>query len=136
MCRLDFNGMGNLALPRWLAAFVVLWALMARNVAGQSAFVNVAVQSSTGNASGVTYATPIRQDSAGYWRCKTTHRCNRATAAYDIDAASYLFLKYRFDGGREEHADLFLDFEDWKSGTVGLGVDHVRGAARRRCPDC
>lgn len=75
------------------------------------------------------YASAAISDSPEYDRCKTTHRCNRAFAEYDVDIGRYLFRQERFSGGRQENADLFLAFEDWKAGTVGLGVDHVRAVS-------
>jgi hypothetical protein len=71
------------------------------------------------------YATAVTPDSPTYDRCKTTHRCNRAFATYVVDEGRYLFRKQRFKDGQQENADLFLNFEDWKAGTLGLGVDHV-----------
>lgn len=88
--------------------------------------LDVLVVSDVGNSSATEYASKIRNDSARYERCKATHRCNRATAQYIVDEGRYLFRKSRFRSGRQENADLFLDFENWQAGTLGLGVDHVR----------
>lgn len=88
--------------------------------------LDVLVVSDVGNSTITEYASKVRNDSAEYERCKATHRCNRATAQYIIDEGRYLFRKSRFRSGRQENADLFLDFEDWQAGTLGLGVDHVR----------
>lgn len=82
------------------------------------------------------YATPELPDTPQYDRCKTTHRCNRARATYLVDEGRYIFRKERFRGGRQENADLFLNFEDWKAGTLGLGVDYVRQPVSRRCCLC
>lgn len=75
------------------------------------------------------YVTAPAPDSPDYDRCKTTHRCNRASMTYAVDEGRYLFYQQRFKDGRQENADLFLNFEDWKAGTMGLGVDHVRWGA-------
>lgn len=72
------------------------------------------------------YASDIAADSASYDRCKDTTRCNRAFAIYNVSTGRYSFRKERFHHGRTENADLFLSFEDWRAGTVGLGVDQVR----------
>lgn len=80
------------------------------------------------------YATPPSPDSPQYDRCKTTHRCNRATGSYDVDLGQYLFRTQRFAKGREENADLFINFEDWRAGTVGWGVDYVRTHEKRYLP--
>ena len=72
------------------------------------------------------YATDILPDTPDYDRCKTTHRCNRARADYYVREGRYQFTKQRFIDGSRENADLFLNFENWRAGTVGLGTDHVR----------
>jgi hypothetical protein len=74
------------------------------------------------------YASAIAADSATYDRCKDTTRCNRAFAVYNVSTGRYSFRKERFHHGRTENADLFLSFEDWRAGTVGLGVDQARSA--------
>lgn len=71
------------------------------------------------------YTTAVRPDSLEYDRCKVTHRCNRALAHYDVEEATYNFTKQIFPGGVQDRADLFLDFENWKSGTAGLFFDQT-----------
>ena len=90
--------------------------------------LEVAVRSDVGSWNGTDYPTKVKVDSDPYERCKATNRCNRAMTQYVIDEGRYLFQKQRFRGGRPENADLFLNFEDWMAGTLGLGVDHVRGS--------
>jgi hypothetical protein len=115
--------MGSSAAARVALVAVVLAGLLAAPslVLG----LDVLVVSDVGNSSVTEYASKIRNDSARYERCKATHRCNRATAQYIVDEGRYLFRKSRFRAGRQENADLFLDFENWQAGTLGLGVDHV-----------
>lgn len=110
---------------RALLAFAVAWCLLDGSAA--SSEYNRWLQSNSSAANWTTdYATPPRADSPRYDRCKTTHRCNRAFGTYTVDAGQYDFRTTRFAGGRQENADLFLNFEDWRAGTVGLGVDYVR----------
>lgn len=71
------------------------------------------------------YASPVRPDSLEYDRCKVTHRCNRAIAHYDAVEARYNFTKQIFPAGVQDAADLFLDFENWQSGTAGLFFDQA-----------
>lgn len=58
-----------------------------------------------------------------YTRCKATHRCNMAASQYDVAQSTYAFTVQAFKGGAVRPADLFLDFEDWRSGTGGLTLD-------------
>jgi hypothetical protein len=88
--------------------------------------LEVAIISDVGNGGTTDYPSKIRNDSQPYERCKATNRCNRAYATYVVDEGRYLFQKQRFRSGRPENADLFLNFEDWMAGTLGLGVDYVR----------
>ena len=71
------------------------------------------------------YTTAVRPDSLEYDRCKVTHRCNRANAHYDVEEARYNFTKQIFPNGVQDPADLFLDFENWMSGTAGLFFDQT-----------
>lgn len=75
--------------------------------------------------SSTDYPTPVRPDSLEYDRCKVTHRCNRALASYDVEEGRYNFTKQIFPGGVQDPADLFLDFENWESGTAGLFFDQT-----------
>ena len=75
--------------------------------------------------SSTDYTTPVRPDSLEYDRCKVTHRCNRALASYDVEEGRYNFTKQIFPGGVQDAADLFLDFENWQSGTAGLFFDQT-----------
>ena len=115
--------------PRRQLTIVLVLAWVSRVAVGN---ITLAIISSVGNGSVTDYASTITPDSAVYERCKATNRCNRAAAVYSIDEGRYRFQKQRFKNGRLENADLFLNFEDWKAGTMGLGVDHV--SQRHRIP--
>jgi hypothetical protein len=54
-----------------------------------------------------------------YERCKSTHRCARAWAAYHVQAAEMNFTYQSFIGGVHKPAVLFSEFENWRSGTHG-----------------
>ena len=71
----------------------------------------------------VDFASPPAPDTGRYERCKATHRCNRAHAAFDLANASWSFTKQIFAGGLHEDASAFLNFENWEAGTMGLSVD-------------
>ena len=64
-----------------------------------------------------------------YQRCKETYRCSWAYTEYDVASAQYTFTKQTFAGGKRQPAALFLDFENWHSGTHGW-VDGGTTAAR------
>jgi hypothetical protein len=72
------------------------------------------------------------QVTAEYQRCKETYRCSWAYAEYDVPTARYAFTKQAFVGGERQAAPLFIDFENWHSGTRGW--THDGKAAPRAVP--
>ena len=75
-----------------------------------------------------------------YERCKFTHRCARAYEHYDQHKAALYFTAKVHDGGVNDPAALFTDFEDWRVGTKGWshrGFDTVPrdGLPRLRKPN-
>jgi hypothetical protein len=71
----------------------------------------------------VDFASPIATDTPRYDRCKATHRCNRAWARFDRLNDSWTFTKQVFRDGLHEPASMFLDFEHWEAGTMGMEYD-------------
>lgn len=69
------------------------------------------------------YVAELRADSLEYRRCKDTHRCNRAERQYNLRQGTFEFNAVRFNGGTRDGASLFMDFEDWRAGTMALGMD-------------
>ena len=73
------------------------------------------------NRSIASHLYPAQQTSVlAYERCRATHRCPRGAAAHNVWAGSLSFTTSRFRNGVPERAALFLDFEDWRQGTLGL----------------
>ncbi|RYG52887.1 hypothetical protein EON67_00115, partial [archaeon] len=58
-----------------------------------------------------------------YERCRATQRCPRAASAYNITEASLRFTKQVFRSGVVEPAGLFLSFDDWRQGSLGVEMD-------------
>ncbi|TMW62075.1 hypothetical protein Poli38472_009568 [Pythium oligandrum] len=57
-----------------------------------------------------------------YERCKRTHRCARGDEDYYIKEARHESFTRQFAGGTRAPIALMNDFEDWKSGTHGWGM--------------
>lgn len=67
-----------------------------------------------------------------YLRCKLTHRCNRASVDYDLVNSILEFRKDNVWNGANTQvlsdtlaAELWVNFENWRSGTIGWTVDQA-----------
>ena len=54
-----------------------------------------------------------------YDRCKDTQRCSRGWNRYNITRSKSTSTMQRFAGGMHENIAIFMDFEDWRQGSVG-----------------
>jgi hypothetical protein len=67
-------------------------------------------------------SNPIYFHHSAYDRCKANHRCNWGIVETNQSQNSIAYYQRLFSRGTLYKVDLFLDFEDWRTGTRGLNM--------------